>query len=289
MNPTIFNSIQYSRQITPPLPLLLSMPQEHAMFDPAKNPRSRYDSYGSYGVPNRGLEFGAETDESGESTPPLWRTSPNHPLLRPNQYRNLSPEAKTQAIARGQVELMEMVGRMPESSYELSLKDLVEHPLRQDNFMEEQRVNIDHEISAQRREQELLRRRKNNGRRLPIMNRNGSAENRGFLLKMGFPVSNWGSSKKKTNLILNSMDSKVLPKPAVAAERGGEEWWKKRHVVSAGESESVGLSSNSGSSKSSGSSSSRSSSSRSRSRSGSRHKGGGCWALLCTKRGKMVD
>ncbi|KAF5749083.1 hypothetical protein HS088_TW04G01045 [Tripterygium wilfordii] len=242
------------------------------MFDPAKNPGSRYDSYG---VLNRGSEFGAETDESGESTPPLWKKSPN-------QYRDLSPEAKTQAILRGQMELMEMVGRMPESSYELSLKDLVERPSRrQENFMEEQRVNIDREISTQRREQEVVRKKK----KLQMMNRNGSIENKGFLLKMGFPVSNWGSSKKKKK----KMDSKVLPKPVVAAaaEGGGsgEEWWKKRYVVSGGESESVGLSSNSGSSKSSDSSSS----SRSSRGGSSRHIGGGCWALICNKRGKIAD
>lgn len=235
------------------------------MFDHANSPRSRYDSYGSYGVPNRTSDqSGPETDDSGESTPPLWRTSPNRPLLRPNQYRNLSPEAKTQAILRGQMELMEMVGRMPESCYELSLKDLVEHPLRQENFMEEQRVNIDHEISTQRREQEaVLRKKKNNENKLQFMNRNGSIENRnGFLLKMSFPVTNWGSGKKKKKKKnLNPTDSKVSPKQPVAGEGDGEkDWWKKRYVVSAEETESVGLSSNSGSSKSSGSSSSRSSS-----------------------------
>ncbi|KAF5725292.1 hypothetical protein HS088_TW23G00013 [Tripterygium wilfordii] len=257
------------------------------MFDSAKNPRSRYDSYGSHVVLNRESDYGAETDDSGDSTPPLWRTSPNRPLLRPNQYRDLSPEAKTQAILRGQMELMEMVGRMPESSYELSLKDLVEHPLRQDNFMEEQRVNIDHEISTRRREQEVLRRKKNNEKKLQMMNRNGIIENRGFLLNMGFPVSSWGSVKttKKKKENLNSTDSKVLPKPGVAEGGGEKEWWKKRYVVSAGENESVGLSSNSGSSKSSGSSSSRSSSRSS----SSRHKDGGCWALICTKQGKMAD
>ena len=77
--------------------------------------------------------FGAETslmeDESGVSTPPLWRTSPSRsPPHRQNiNYRCLSPSSKSQAIARGQKELMEMVSRMPESCYELSLKDLVEH------------------------------------------------------------------------------------------------------------------------------------------------------------------
>ncbi|PKI54465.1 hypothetical protein CRG98_025148 [Punica granatum] len=83
------------------------------------------DSYepGSARTPtfgNGGLDEGG----SGASTPPLWR--PESPESRRRNYAAMSPRSRTEAIARGQMELMEMVKDMPESSYELSLKDLVE-------------------------------------------------------------------------------------------------------------------------------------------------------------------
>lgn len=66
-------------------------------------------------------------DDSGFSSPPLWETTAK------TDYKYLSPNSKSQAIARGQWELMEMVKAMPESSYELSLKDLVQLPVRAQN------------------------------------------------------------------------------------------------------------------------------------------------------------
>ncbi|KAG6383751.1 hypothetical protein SASPL_156483 [Salvia splendens] len=88
--------------------------------------------------PHESLRQGAiramETDDSGAIPPPLWRRShsPSLPLLG----GSFSPDSRAQAIARGRTELMEMVRHMPKSSYELSLKDIVEHHHRTENQIE---------------------------------------------------------------------------------------------------------------------------------------------------------
>ena len=209
--------------------------------------------------------FGAETsmmeDESGVSTPPLWRTSPSRsPPHRQNiNYRSLSPSSKAQAIARGQRELMEMVSRMPESCYELTLKDLVEHqPMvvepKQESFAEGRGV-----INEDTYKKEKGKKKQKNTK--PQINRSGSIDNGGFLLKMAFPIS-LGSKKKKNDSTTNH-NSKVSSKTTVSDASGGKsvdkEWWKKRSGSS--ESESGGSTKNSGSTKSGRSSSTSSSNS----------------------------
>lgn len=56
---------------------------------------------------------------SGTSSPPLWSAK---------GASSPPPPSRLEAIERGQRELMEMVQSMPESGYELSLRDLVELP-----------------------------------------------------------------------------------------------------------------------------------------------------------------
>ncbi|KAK6277239.1 hypothetical protein POUND7_017562 [Theobroma cacao] len=242
-----------------------------------------------------GGRFPAETsvmeDESGISTPPLWSTSPSRsPPHRQNiNYRCLSPSSKAQAIARGQRELMEMVSRMPESCYELSLKDLVEHqPVvvepKQESFAEGRGViNED----TYMKEKEMKKKKKQNKQKPQII-RSGSIDNGGFLLKMVFPISLRSKKKKKIkNDSATNHNSKVSPKPTVSdasAKNVDKEWWKKRSGSS--ESESGRSTINSGSTKSSGSSSSSSSSCRSISNSSSRHGRSGCLAFISSMRSK---
>ncbi|KAF4377132.1 hypothetical protein F8388_017536 [Cannabis sativa] len=73
-------------------------------------------------------------------SPPLWKTNRSSskkeslPLLPHNHhYSNLSSNSRRQAIIDGRKELMEMVQHLPESCYELSLKDIVaeEHSLQE--------------------------------------------------------------------------------------------------------------------------------------------------------------
>ncbi|KAI4307207.1 hypothetical protein L6164_030419 [Bauhinia variegata] len=217
----------------------------------------------------RGVQFGTERkemDESGICSPPLWTTSPpRSPQHRKNYYQNLSPESRTQAIARGQRELMEMVRNMPESSYELSLKDLVEQPrvdVLAQNTTEEKDLN-----------QKNLYRREGSGRKIDNKaqgRRSGNIDSGGFYLKMVFPTSLWSKKKKKKNESLTCNSSKVSPRPSASdgSPKGvvDKEWWRKKGLSASVESDSGTSSINTGSSKRSGSSSSSSSSSRSNSR-----------------------
>ncbi|KAJ6954207.1 hypothetical protein NC652_005826 [Populus alba x Populus x berolinensis] len=225
-------------------------------------------------------------EDSGVCSPPLWRTSPpRSPQHRRNHYRSLSPSSRAQAIARGQKELTEMVSRMPEGCYELSLRDLVEQPMVVDDVKEES-------IS-----EDMLRRGKEKKKKTEKkvqMNRSGSINNEGFLLKMVFPFS-FGSRKKKKNIISpqtinnSSKDGRVSPKPFLfdngSEKTVDEEWWKNKFRQSKDSENGAGLTtSNSGSSKSSGGSSSGGSGRKNSSRNGR----GGCWPFIYSKKGKAA-
>lgn len=205
-------------------------------------------------------------DDSGASTP-VWGST--HPSRSPSHgkninYRCLSPSSKAQAIARGQKELMEMVSRMPDSCFELTLKDLVEQqqPVvvepKQESFGEERGAIDQHTYNKEKGKKKMKKNPK------PQFNRSGSIDNGGLLLKMVLPFS-LGSKckkKKKKNESNTNHNSKVSPKPTVSDESGknvDKEWWQKRSGSS--ESEGGGSNINSGSSKSSRSSSTGSSSS----------------------------
>lgn len=162
---------------------------------------------------------------------------------------------------------MEMVKNMPESNYELSLKDLVEHH-RLENEVED------------RRNLTVYKRDKSGGggggggkrvgNKMVQVKKNGNIDRGGFYLKMGLPFSlgskEKNKSKKKKNESSGNSSSRVTPKPDGSTKGGvDKEWWKKSPSACKG-SDSGESSLNSGSSKSSGSSSSSSSNSRSNSR-----------------------
>ncbi|KAL0704816.1 hypothetical protein Bca4012_071241 [Brassica carinata] len=187
--------------------------------------------------------------DSGVCSPTLWSTSPprSHPRHRPEDYSSLSPDSKAQAIARGQRELMEMVSKMPESCYELSLKDIVEARGHDENDRK-----IFDELTQ--RTSKVVRKTKSGKRVDP--SRNSGGNNSGFLLKMMFPFS-FGSKKdttkkKKKRKGKDSVkDSQVSPRPSISVESVKTEdrdWWNR-----------LSESSGSGSTKRSGSSNSNSS------------------------------
>lgn len=199
--------------------------------------------------PNSHSPNAAESDDSGVCSPPLWKSSPStpsEPLLSHHVYRSLSPASRIQAITRGQKELMEMVRNMPESSYELSLKDLVEHHPIEPHAPPPPRV----------RRQESRRN----------MARNGSLklENKGMLLKMVFPFSL--QQPKKRSSLDRSFSGRVLPVKIGGGGGGGGggegDWWRKKLGCSS-DSDSSRISVNSGGGGSSRSSSAGSSSCRS--------------------------
>lgn len=139
-----------------------------------------------------------------------------------------------------------MVKTMPESCYELSLRDIVEHPIRaqseEDRLVDDEKVLTRKPSRGVKREESRVK-----------MVRTRSGENNhggGLLLKMAFPFS-LGSKKKKKNLVGTNSFSRVSPRPE-GVDRGGKggekEWWKKRFS-----SESGGGSGSSGGSSSSSS------------------------------------
>ncbi|CAA0840799.1 Unknown protein [Striga hermonthica] len=191
-----------------------------------------------------------ELDDSGVCSPPLWKSSPSpsHPLLC------LSPNSRRRSIATGQRELMEMLKDMPESSYELSLQDLVEH--------HRQKMEID-DVESPRLQNRARDRAAVFAKKVK---RNRGFEDRGLFLKMGFPFNLQSRKVKRIGDSNNSMS----PKP----ER---DWWKKKFTGSS-DSESSRVSSDSGRSYGGGSSSQR------------ENEGilSGCWQLFQSKSSKSV-
>ncbi|XP_022850296.1 uncharacterized protein LOC111372279 [Olea europaea var. sylvestris] len=172
-----------------------------------------------------------EEEDSGVCSPPLWNNVPQENLSN----RPLLHHSRVQDIVRGQGELMDMIKNLPESSYELTLKDLVEPSILetqdQDQGQEEGSdkliTNHDDQVVDQmvkvKRQESMVKEKR------AKMIRNGSIDNRGLFLKMVFPIT--FKSKKKKNLT-NNASSKVSPKPEVSSKGADKEWWKKRFTYS---------------------------------------------------------
>ncbi|KAL3840059.1 hypothetical protein ACJIZ3_024650 [Penstemon smallii] len=162
--------------------------------------------------PNYHLQEAMESDDS--DSPPLWNNMPEY--------------SRAQAITRGRWELMEMVKNMPESSYELSLKDLVEHL----KIEAESQTNQEGERSAANRKQILHQRgvlnnvhqeRKKNDNNVI---KSGGLETKGLFLNMVFPLPL--KSKKKKNFASNTSGG-FLSRTEEGIKGGGErDWWKKK-------------------------------------------------------------
>lgn len=211
-----------------------------------------------------------DDDESGASSPSLWKNSPSRSPVHPINYRSLSPNSRTQAIARGQCELMEMVKNMPESCFELSLKDLVE----QTKSFESQKeclINSNREKNQAVMQNRVNIKKNEQIKKAKMMMRSRSIENGGVFIKMVSPVSLRSKKTKKKNPSANT--TRVSPKPEecenVSSKNLEKEWWKKRF---------------SGSSSSNSTGSSGRNSSSTSSRNNNRKREGllsSCWSSLC--------
>ncbi|KAL1543761.1 hypothetical protein AAHA92_20695 [Salvia divinorum] len=214
-----------------------------------------------------------ETDDSGAISPPLWRNrspSPSRPLLG----GSFSPDSRAQAIARGRSELMEMVRHMPESSYELSLKDIVEHHHRAENQIE---GGSDRRAAGSKKEESRK------------IERRLSFEDKGFFLNMAFPFAFMSKRKKKTVVVVGggSGSGRVSPKPEGWKGGGERDWWKKKFTGSS-DSDSSRTSNNSGGSSTA---TATTTTSRGSSDSGGRRKIGfttGCWQFFQLRRTKSA-
>ncbi|KAL3591484.1 hypothetical protein D5086_010124 [Populus alba] len=107
------------------------------------------------------VEFQAQVEEDFvDYSLPLWKTdlsrnvrNESSPLLpRGHHYSNISPRSRLQVMAEGRRKLMEIVHSMPESSYELSLKDIVDEQQISEGAQDEmpkQRTTSDFKSEAQ--------------------------------------------------------------------------------------------------------------------------------------------
>ncbi|XP_075517161.1 uncharacterized protein LOC142551679 [Primulina tabacum] len=200
-----------------------------------------------------------EGDDSGVRSPPLWKNnpsppkSPSEPLLGDHNQRSLSPNSRTQAIVRGQWELMEMVKNMPESSYELTLRDLVENPTTDQTETTSPKYERSSIILQQKGETKVTK-QESYKKHEKHVTRSGGFDNKGLFLNMVFPFS--FKSKKKKGFASNN-SGKVSPKPEIVKGVAEKDWWKKKFTGSS-DSDSSRTTINSGSSGSSGSSGGRS-------------------------------
>ncbi|KAG9451148.1 hypothetical protein H6P81_011113 [Aristolochia fimbriata] len=234
-------------------------------MEAATPPRRAFGGFGNH-LGGHGIEFGSRPypeEEMGASSPPLWRRSP--PGSASPIHRGFSPNSRLQAITRGQQELMEMVENMPESSYELSLRDMVEAPKSTVNPLLQRgqpaaAAAAGGPSEKKKQGKKQIKRTKSDKKKDA---RSGYVGNGDFLLRMFMPASLKKSGSGK---------GRVSP---VKSPEG--EWWKKR-------SSAVGEAEKSGRTSRSGSTSSSSSSSTSR-----RHMSGalpGCWFFLHGHKGK---
>ncbi|XP_077212674.1 uncharacterized protein LOC143847791 [Tasmannia lanceolata] len=229
-------------------------------------------NYGNSG----GIEFSSRIqtgDDSGISSPPLWKTSPpTSPTEKTSLFcHDLSPNSRLQAIVKGRRELMEMVRSAPESAYELSLQDLVELPMiegaREKNLTQGRELS-----SVEIQEKKIKRTKTKNGKRGDLRNKN---MDNGHFLKLFFPGSLGLKKRISSTGTSSKVSPKVSPKPhSLEGEKKtslDREWWKKRFPATRESDHST---------------TSRSSTSSSNS---SRHVGGvlpSCWSIFRTNKSK---
>ncbi|KAH7520945.1 hypothetical protein FEM48_Zijuj08G0199500 [Ziziphus jujuba var. spinosa] len=171
------------------------------------------DSFGAYSSPFQ---------ESNNMT----NITDSSPLLPYNHhYCNLSPaSARRGLILESRRELMEMIHNIPESCYELSLKDIVDqqHGLQEDaakeSVIEDRSFHFDTE--AQIRKQK----RKKKSFKTGQLSRIESMEDKTFLIKMFFPITPLSSNKKGKQLSRSKVTSRSSPKRADQNHKNKKIW-----------------------------------------------------------------
>ncbi|XP_038989449.1 uncharacterized protein LOC120113032 [Phoenix dactylifera] len=193
-----------------------------------------------------------DDDDSDVASPPLW-TKPGSPMTRSAESspihdhsrchhhdvkdRFLYPTPQAQVIAGYRQEMLNMVRDMPETAYELSLRDLVEPP---------RMARAAHETLVRGRELPKDKTKKEKDRKektkkgMRRMSRSDSMDTGGFLLKMFLPSS---LTTKRKSIGGSGTCAKVSPKPMlVEGEKGGLEkstdrdWWRKNALEEKGSS-----------------------------------------------------
>ncbi|KAL3728995.1 hypothetical protein ACJRO7_033569 [Eucalyptus globulus] len=127
------------------------------------------------------------------------------PLLpQDHHYSNLSPSSRTRRIEEGRREMMEMIRNLPESSYELSLKDIVDEQLSSQENQEEEKGKFEFpSAEAESNKNQKRRKRKKVTRTTSHqhhqVSRCNSMETGTFLIKMFFPSFLTSNKKAATS------------------------------------------------------------------------------------------
>ncbi|XP_011031166.1 PREDICTED: uncharacterized protein LOC105130382 [Populus euphratica] len=230
------------------------------------------------------VEFQALVEEDFvDYSLPLWKAdmsrnvrNESSPLLpRGHHYSNISPSSRLQVMAEGRRKLMEIIHSMPESSYELSLKDIVDEQQISEGAQDEmpkQRTTSDFKSEAQIIKKQKTKKTKSFSKSGNI-SRSRSMEKENFLIKMFIPTSL--SFKIRDN---KRNGSKVLPRSSMELtdNREDKKWWIK--------CKNSGKSSSTRTSSSSDSSTRTSSSDSSKSRYDNMEALPSCWPFFRTKK-----
>ncbi|KAK9757479.1 hypothetical protein RND81_01G165000 [Saponaria officinalis] len=199
---------------------------------------------------------------------------PQHQHQHQHQHQqNVSQSSRTQAIAKGRRELMDMVRDLPESFYELSLKDIVDKKAEFGvqkvvvEIPEEKKVGVGKETGSSKVKKSGKKVKKSESKKKILRSR--SVDNGRFLLRTSvFPI--FSGSRKNKKRLGGSNSFKIAPMPKQNPTSTGsmkaveKDWWRRKSCISSESEDGNGLANKSDSSGSSGSSSSRSSSSNGR-------------------------
>ncbi|KAL1815674.1 hypothetical protein ACET3Z_018248 [Daucus carota] len=190
-----------------------SRPRNHTYADPYLGWKIGKESekYENDTKLNGGVIEFRTTHEHGICSPPLWENQ--GPAIESDKLQyslNLSPTSRREAVNRGRLELMEMVKAMPESSYELSLKDLVE------NFQGPEQPGGIQESAKKKKKKINNKAKKKSGN----MNEN----NKGMFLKMVELPFGGGASRKKK---VKNPYARVVLKTEDEGGFDDKEWWNK--------------------------------------------------------------
>ncbi|GER35273.1 hypothetical protein STAS_11543 [Striga asiatica] len=147
-------------------------------------------------------------DQFGDFSPPFW------PRTKPSDMR----QENSALLPNGRKEMMDMVKDMPESSYELSLKDIVNGQQTMDE------VQVKEVVAKSKKMKHKME------RKIPVSNncqisRTESMESEVYLVKLFLPLSLSFSKKTKTR-----KDSKICSGQSQTSEgsrrRANKDWWK---------------------------------------------------------------
>lgn len=165
-------------------------------------------------------------------SPSFWTKIPKNILTReakspllPHDHHSsscLSPTSRSRAILDGKRELMEMIKDLPESSFELSLKDIVEDHAQVKEVVLVEEKKTDHYKIGKR----IIQRNDNKKNKNNKICRTESMESGVFLLKMFLPAS-LTSSKKSSDS--RKWPTNNGPQPAPEGSEKSQtstKWWK---------------------------------------------------------------